>query len=248
MKLKRIIKIILGILVGYTALYFLVRLFFKLILVKKEVVIQTYQNSIALHFLPTFFISFLIISTVVIYLFNSWLEGKWIPLKWSQIFLYMGTFAGAGPTGEIVLNSLSRFFVHHPIWMYQFLPIHGGDTSVVMAVIWPIYGFHMYCFHTALKAKHDKTTDFDMSIFVGIDAITLEVFCNMFSIFFFYTYIFYYLAGDLNHLSTIFIFVPYIVCGYIVIKNLHFIEKKHYHTLFGIFGFLWGWLILFFFR
>ena len=246
MKIKRIVKIILGVLVGYSILYFVVQLFFKLILAQRQTAVTIYQTDTALHFLPLFFSTFLITSTLIIYFFNSWLEGKWIRVKWVQALLYMGTFAGAGPTGEVVVNSIARFFIHHSIWVYQFLPVHGGDTSMVMAVIWPLYGFHMYCFHAALKAKHDKTTDFDMSLFVGIDAITLEVIANIFTILFFYTYIFYYLAGDLYHLSTALIFVPYVVCGYIVIKILHFIEKKHHHILFGIFGFLWGWLIIFF--
>ena len=245
MKFNRIINITVGLLVGYTVLIVVVKLFFNFILRNRETISTVYQNSTALHLLPLFFISFFLFFTTLVYLFNSWLEGKWVPLVWTKILLYMGAFAGAGPTAEIVGNYIMRLAVHHPLWMYQFLPVHGGDTSIVMAVIWPLYGFHMYCFHTALQNRHDKTTDFDMSIFVGIDAISIEVLANIFAIFFFYTYIFYYLAGDLNHLSTALVFVPYIIFGFLVIKVLHVIEKIHHRIFFGIFGFVWGWFLVF---
>lgn len=244
MNFKRIIKIILGILVGYGILFLIVRIFFNLIFTQQDT-IKIYQNSSAFHLLPVFLASFLITSTVVIYLFNSWLEGKWVPLRWSKVFLFMGVIAAICPTAEVLINSLSRLLVHQPIWIYQFLPVHGGDTSMVMAVIWPVYGFHMYCFQNALKARNDKTTDLDMSIFAGIDAITLEVLANLFTIFFFYTYVFYYMAGDLYHLSTGLAFIPYVVGVYMEIKILHFAEKKHHRILIGILGFLWSWILIF---
>jgi hypothetical protein len=157
----------------------------------------------------------------------------------------MGLMGALGPTGEVVVNTMSRLVTHQPTWLYQLLPVHGGDTSIVMSVIWPLYGFHIYCFHTALKARHDKTSDADMALFVGIDAITLEVLVNLFTLSFFYSYIFYYLAGDLNHLSTAVIFLPYVICGYIAIKIIHQVERVHHHILFGTIGFMWSWLLIF---
>jgi ABC-type long-subunit fatty acid transport system fused permease/ATPase subunit len=114
-----------------------------------------------------------------------------------------------------------------------------------MALVWPLYGFHIYCFHTALKTRHDKVTNLDLSLFIGFDAITLEVLVNIFTLYFFYTYIFYYIAGDLNHLSTIVIFIPYILCGYITVRLLHKIERAHHKVILGLAGFLWGWFVIF---
>ena len=114
-----------------------------------------------------------------------------------------------------------------------------------MSVLWPLYGFHVYCFHTALKARGDKHEDTDLALLIGVDAITVEVLANLFTLSFFYTYIFYYLAGDLRHLSTAVIFIPYVLWGYVAIKVLHRLEKKHHQILFGIAGFIWSWILIF---
>ncbi len=242
MKLKHFIKLIAGILIGYSVLFTVATLFFNYF---SDKVVQIYPDTIALQFLPIFLISIFIFLTIVIYLFNSWLGKKWVRFNWSQVLLYTGAAAGSGPTAEIFINMISRAIVHHPLWTYQLLPVHGGDTSLVMTVIWPLYGFHIYCFHKALRSRHDKTSDFDLAVFVGIDAITIEVLVNVFTILLFYTYIFYYLAGDLNHLSTALIFLPYVILGYSGVKILHYLEKRDKQILFGVLGFLWSWLLIF---
>jgi hypothetical protein len=240
MKFKYLFKTLIGITIGYGILYTIAKIFFNFFFPLKEITTKIYSNSDAFNILPLFITSCLLVSTIIIYLFNSWLGGKWIHFKWPQVLLYMGVMAGIGPTAEIFINSIWRLLTDQPLWLYQFLPVHGGDTSLVMSVIWPIYGFHIYCFHQALKARHDKTTDIDMALLFGIDAITLEVIANLFAISFFYSYIFYYFAGDLEHLITAVAFIPYLV-----IKTLHIFEKKHHRILFGIFGFLWSWILIF---
>jgi hypothetical protein len=245
MKLRHFIKMFSIVFVSYAVLFSIAIIFFEFIFPVKAVEIRTLTTSDAYRILPVFLPTFLLTFGTLIYLFNSWLEQKLIKLKWSKILLYMGMSAGFGPTAEIIINSISRILSHQPIWLYQLLPVHGGDTSLVMSIIWPLYGFHIYCFHTALDARRDKNSDADLALFVGIDAIALEVFANLFTLSFFYTYIFYYLAGDLWHLSTIVIFVPYVVFGYFAIKILHLLEKKRHHVLFGVAGFLLSWLLIF---
>ena len=243
-KPKYIVKAVIASTIGYFILFLMSSLLFRFFF-KQKINVVVYQTSAALHILPSFLISFTLFSATIIYLFNSWLGKKWVRLSLPKVFLYMGTLAGAGPTGEIIVNFIWRLVTHQQLWAYQLLPVHGGDTSIVMSVIWPLYGFHIYCFHSALRSLRDKTTDVDMAMLFGIDAITLEVVANVFSIFFFSTYIFYYFAGDLNHLSTVLAFIPYIFGGYLAIRVLHSFEKKHHQIIFGLIGFLWSGILIF---
>ena len=226
-------------------LFAFAHLFFNFAFPPQKVEVLNTQQ--ALTVLPYFFLSIGLSFSVAIYLFNSWLAKKWIKLQWPKVILFMGTMAAAGPFGEILVGNLARFFLGQPLWMYVLLPVHNSNTSMVMSVLWPIYGFHIYCFHTALKARHDITEDSDLSLLFGIDAITVEVLVNLLTLSLFYTYIFYYLADDLWHLSTAEIFIPYVVCGYVCIKTLHFLEKKHHRVIAGIIGFIIGWSIIFIF-
>ncbi|MDP3948528.1 MAG: hypothetical protein Q8Q17_01110 [bacterium] len=245
MKLSRFIKITFGILIGYVVLFFVANAFFKFVFPIKVNDLRSLVAQDAWGILPTFMISFILFFAIVIYLFNSWLERKWVRIKWPDIVLFMGITAALGPTSEILINTVARAFLGEPLWIYQFLPVHGGDTSIFTSIIWPLYGFHIYCFHAALKARYDKTEDVDLALFIGIDAITLEVLANLFSLSLFYTYIFYYFAGDLRHLSTAVIFIPYVLFGYFAIKILHFLEKDHHRVFWGIIGFIWNWFIIF---
>jgi len=247
MKLKHLLRIVGWVLLGYSILFIISSLFFDWLLKSRVNPIQIFSTADTLSFLPFFAVTFFLTFTTLIYLFNSWLEGKWVSINLPRVILFVGAMGGLGPIGEILVNSVARFFFHHPLWVYQLLPVHGGDTSMVMSVIWPLYGFHIYCFHNALKAKRDKTTDFDLAFFVGVDAITLEVLVNIFTIFFFYTYIFFYLAGDLQHLSTALIFIPYVISGYVIVKVVHLLEKTHQNIILGIIGLLVGWSLIFLF-
>ncbi len=244
MKFKYLRKAVIASVVGY-CIIFTVSTFLFNFFATKNISTHIYTNPAALHILPIFLPSFTLFSIIIIYLFNSWLGKRWVQLSWPKIFLYMGILAGAGPTGEIVVNFFWHLFTHQQLWVYQLLPVHGGDTSAVMSIIWPVYGFHIYCFHSALRSLRDKTTDVDMALLFGIDAISLEVVANLFTIFFFSTYIFYYFAGDLNHLSTALAFLPYILGGYLAIRALHTFEKTHHQILFGAIGFLWSWILIF---
>jgi len=245
MKLSHFIKIILGILIGYLALFFIVNAFFQFVFPIKVDDLKSLVAPNAWGILSIFIVSFTLVFATTVYLFNSWLERKWVRIKWPDIILFMGIAAAVGPTAEVLVNTFARAFLGAPLWLYQLFPVHGGDTSLVMSVIWPLYGFHIYCFHAALKARYDKTEDIDLALFVGIDAITLEVFANLFSLSFFYTLIFYYLAGDLRHLSTAVIFVPYVFGGYLAIKILHFLKKNHHRVFWGVAGFIWNWILIF---
>lgn len=199
-------KLILGILCGYILLFIAAHLFFLYIFNSQKVEVLTTEQG--LKVLPLFLFTISLSFGVAIYLFNSWLAKRWLRLQWATVVLYMGTMAALGPLMEIIGNNISRLLWGQPLWLYALLPVHGGNTSLVMSVLWPIYGFHIYCFHTALKARHDITEDSDLSLLFGIDALTVEVLVNLLSLSLFYTYIFYYLAADLWHLSTALIFIP----------------------------------------
>lgn len=243
--LRSFLKKLFLLLIGYIFLFFLVKLFIEIVFPLKGITIHILTTPDVLSIMPVFLISIILTFSALIYVFNSLLERRWVRLRFDSVLLFMGLAAALGPTGEILINTVSHILFGQGVWVYQLLPVHGGNTSMVMSVIWPLYGFHIYCFHKALLERGDKNEDSDLALFIGMDAITLEVLVNLFSTSFFYTYVFYYFAGDLYHFSTAVILIPYILCGFLGIKLLHFLEKKHHRIFWGIAGFAWSWIIIF---
>lgn len=237
------VRVVPAVLLGYLLLFLVTQLFFRIVIDPQSIKVLSTQD--ALRIMPVFLLSAGVLFGSSIYVFNSWLARKWLKLSLSRAILFAGAMGAMGPIGEIVVNSISIHLLGQPLWRYTLLPVHGGATSMVMSVLWPLYGFHLYCFHTALKSRYRITEESDLSFFIGVDAITLEVLVNLFSLSFFYTYIFYYLAGDLWHVSTAVIFIPYVLCGYFIVYTLHSLEKTHHRIIAGLAGFALGWTVIF---
>lgn len=162
---------------------------------------------------PKFITAFVLCFTPLIYIFCSLLNKKFIIVHLPKLVLYMGaTFFGA-MWYEIILDTLFVKVFGQPGWLYKIWPMYGGYTSGVGLVMWPLYGFFIYCMNSAIatnpRLAHMNNGPAKAFLF-AIDAMALEILVNFFSILFFNTYLFYYLPGDLMHFTTIQIFIPYL--------------------------------------
>ncbi len=196
-----------------------------------------------------FTISFLLFATPIIYLANSWIAGKWLKLNINRLFLYMGLTMLFGSALELLVNFLFETAIGRPSWVYHIWPKYGGYTSGVTCIMWPLYGFHILCLHEALKARKSPVLQSipTKGILLAIDAMIMEVVANLFSLIAFRSYYFYYNFGDLNHFTTIEIFIPYALVGIFTMTLYYFLDRpKIPRALIGILCLLGGWCILYF--
>lgn len=160
-----------------------------------------------------------------------------------EVFLHMGVIAMLGPVCEVLINTFCRYVFGSSLWEYHFFPVHNGDTSVYSYCVWAMYGCHLYFMD---RRFIHATAAYRMVLFaliLSIDAIILEFILNLTSIYTLHTYIFYYLPGDVQHLTTIGV-APFYFCGgilasAIIIRGL----KRPIAT--GLVGFMVGFLFVF---
>jgi hypothetical protein len=185
----------------------------------------------------------------LLYLFASFIAKRFIRIHFSRLILYMGcTFFGA-MWYEIILDTIFVKYFGQPGWLYLIWPVHGGYTSGVGMLMWPFYGFFIYCMNSAIEinprlARLNNGTA--KTFLYAVDAMALEIIVNFFSILFFHTYLFYYLADDLLHFTTIDIFIPYLFASGLGATLSMFIDLlKKNHFIVGLIFYLAGVVSLF---
>ncbi|MFU8787569.1 MAG: hypothetical protein ACNA7G_00985 [Methylobacter sp.] len=134
-----------------------------------------------------------------------------------DVYMYSGTLALIGCISEVAINSFCRAVFDTPLWVYQVTPIHGGDTSTFAFFQWSLYGYHLYYVEQKLQSFNFKHQATIFALVLSADALLLEIFVNLSSLFFLDTFIFYYLPGDIWHLTTLFVFPFYLLGGVILI-------------------------------
>ncbi|HNY49486.1 MAG TPA: hypothetical protein PLV50_03610 [Smithella sp.] len=199
---------------------------------------------------PKFIVAFVLFFAPLIYIFCSLLNKKFIVIQLPKLVLYMGaTFFGA-MWYEIILDTFFVKVSGQPGWLYKIWPMYHGYTSGVGMVMWPLYGFFIYCMNSAIETnpKFINLNNGSAKAFLfAIDAMALEILVNCFSIVFFHTYLFYYLPGDLMHFTTIQIFIPYLFAcslGAAFSWFLNSLKKNHFMIgltfyLAGVVSLLW---------
>ncbi len=185
-----------------------------------------YEGEAAIIFTLAFFVFF----TPLLYLFSCLLARQMIRLQGDRLLLYMGATFMGGALGEILIGNLGEAWLGRMIWYYQIWPQHGGYTTGVGAVMWPMYGFYLYCFNEALRLRGSSVVNQVMfsGVMIAIDAMVLETLANIFSLATFNTYYFFYVTGDLLHFSSIEIFLPYVLFGILGSALLKLLDKPHY--------------------
>ncbi len=206
--------------------------------------IETYiGHEAALPASLFYFALFVLLWTAIIYIGNRILSIQKLSLQPPNILLYVGTFSFFGPLGEILTNIFAIALFGNPLWTYHILPVHNGATSLVMFFLWGLYGFHVYLFHQNSYIRNASYKNLLIGLFVAIDALVLEYFVNITSIYLFGSYLFYYFPNDLSHLSTAVIAPAYIFMGYCAAVLLKKFELRP--ILFGSLGLAGGYLLVF---
>jgi hypothetical protein len=169
---------------------------------------------------PYSLILFAIVWFVILYLFNSLLAGGWKKIVLKQAALYFSTVAMIGIYGEIFLDTAYKFFVGHPLWHYNMLPIHNAYTSTYAAIIWGAYGFHLYLLHGTLGSKWSISRTKHLAFIFCIEALIIEALATISARIFLGKYLYYYIPGDLWHVSSFQNIPFYFICGVLIIKTL----------------------------
>ena len=106
-------------------------------------------------------------------------------------------------------------------------PVHGGRTSGCAWGVWVVYAMHLYWLHRSIAHRgivlgKDYIT---RSMMLALDAMCAEYLANLFAIFCFHTYYFFYFRDDLNHFTTIEILPLYFITGLWVCPTLDLLLK-----------------------
>lgn len=156
----------------------------------------------------------------IVYGVNIAIARKLIPINLRTALLYFVAIGMIGVLGEIFLDTIYNFFVGHPLWRYNILPIHGGYTSAYAPIIWGVYGFHIYLFHDTLRTKWNITRSRHLALILSIEALLLESALTLSAIPIFGTLMYYYYPGDLWHVTSIQNMPFYFIFGVIASKSM----------------------------
>ncbi|MGZ5007761.1 MAG: hypothetical protein ACXWE9_02540 [Methylobacter sp.] len=137
-------------------------------------------------------------------------------IQGKEVFMWSGVLAMIGCISEVAINSFCRAVFDSSLWIYQVTPIHGGDTSVFAFFQWSLYGYHLYFLHKKIQSFNVKYEATIFTFLLAVDALLLEMFVNVSSNYFLDTFIFYYIPGDMGHLTTVAVFPFYVLGGAIL--------------------------------
>jgi len=169
---------------------------------------------------PISLIMFALLWLTLVYISNSLIAKKWKRIDFKMAVLYFMTVALVGLYGEIFLDSAYNYFIGHPLWRYNILPIHHAYTASFAVITWGLYGFHLYLLHGSLGKWSINKTKHLVLIF-GFEALILEALLTISARILLGKYMYYYLPSDLWHVSSFQNFPFYLMCGYVILKSLN---------------------------
>ena len=163
---------------------------------------------------------FALVWLLVLYGLNCLIYGKLKPIDAKMAVMYFFTLALIGLFGEIFLDSVYNFLVGRPLWVYQILPIMHGYTSSFAIVTWGLYGFHLYLLHGSLADKWSIYRRRHLALIFSVEALVLEALLTISAKVFLGKYLYYYLPGDLWHVSSVQNIPFYFICGVVTLATL----------------------------
>lgn len=166
--------------------------------------------------IPTFELLLFALSWLgLVYLINSLIARKWKKIEPATALLYFVSMATMGIVGEVAVNSIYNFLFNSPLWTYDIYAIHHNYTSQYAAILWGVYGFHLYLFHGTYK-NWGKKSIHRLAVVFAFESILVELLVNTSFLIIFGHYLFYYWPDNMLHLSAIQALPFYWLCGYIV--------------------------------
>lgn len=187
--------------------------------------------------LPSFLIGFTLFFAPLLYLLPCALARRWLRVEPSRLLLYMGATFLCASVAEVVVDEAFVLALGRPAWLYQVWPVRGGFTSAAGIVMWPLYGVFVCFLHAALRANprlRPVDTDAGKALLMGVDAMSLELAANTFTLVGFHSFYFFYVAPDLHHFTTWEIFVPYVVAGAAGVSLIAVLERQKHQALIGL--------------
>lgn len=167
----------------------------------------------------TSLITFFLYLVAVIYLAGLALTDSSTKIRAKEVYMYSGTLALIGCISEVAVNSFCRAAFDSSLWIYLVTPVHHGDTSIFAFFQWSLYGYHLYFVQKKIQSLKVKHEEYIFALVISVEALLLEIFVNISSSFFLNTLIFYYIPGDMGHMTTVFVFPVYILGGAILIET-----------------------------
>ncbi len=152
-----------------------------------------------------------------VYIGNCIVAKRIIPIETKQALLYITAVAMLGVIAEILIGTLYQAIVGQPLWVYTVYPVHSGYTSHYAVFLWGIYGFQMYLLHDTLRRRNIVTRK-QLAVVTSIEAILFEAIVNLLFLFVFGRFIYYYLPGDLWHLTSIQTLPFYLLAGFVIVE------------------------------
>jgi hypothetical protein len=162
---------------------------------------------------------------LTLYLLNCLIARRFKPVDLKLAILYFSTIAVIGLFGEIFLDTTYNFFVGHPLWYYRILPIKGGYTSSFAIVTWGVYGFHLYLLHDSLASKWSIVRARHLALIIALEGLLLEAVVTLSAKLYLGRYMYYYLPGDLWHVSSFQNIPFYFIFGVVAVKTLRRFRK-----------------------
>lgn len=163
---------------------------------------------------------------IIIYLLNCLIAKQFKRVGLSVVVVYFMSTALIGLFGEIFLDTSYNFFVGHPLWYYNILPIQGGYTSSFAIVTWGLYGLHLYLIHDSLRARWSITKTKHLVFIFALEALILESLLTLSARVVFGKFLYYYLPSDLWHVTSVQNFPFYFICGLVLFKTLKEFRKN----------------------
>jgi hypothetical protein len=142
--------------------------------------------------------------------------------------LYFSTVALIGVFGEIFLDTVYNHFVGRPLWHYNILPVQNGYTSSYAIVIWGILGIYLYLMHDNLASKWSITKTKHLALIFSLEALLIEALVTLSAKVFLGNYLYYYLPGDLWHVSSFQNIPFYFICGIVILQTMKRFRKDPY--------------------
>lgn len=170
---------------------------------------------------------------LLFYALASLANGRLLRLEPYRLMLYMSVTFLVAVTCEVGFGTLFETVMRRQLWQYRVWPIHDGFTSMVNFIIWPVYGYYLYLLAEVLRGyRLELGGRWYHGLLSGFDGPLLEVLANGFFLLFYGTFYFYYLPGDLHHLTSIQVMPLYMVMGVLltlVLRRLDALPRNWFY-------------------
>lgn len=172
---------------------------------------------------------------IFVYLINCLIARRIVTVNLKTAALYTFVMAAFGVFGEVFVGSIYEFLFGRPLWQYQVAPVHNGYTSLFAPVIWGGLGLYVALLQDYLNKRGVKQIRHLAALF-AIETLALELIANGSFLLFFDQYLFYYLPGDLWHLTsvqTLPFYLPAGIAFYLAIR--HFRHSPEFYITMSAF-------------